>query len=126
MKRPLFLLALLFLCASTIFAQTAPILKFENKQVDFGVVNKKERPYLDVYFKFTNTDNTPIIIYNATVSCGCMTPYYSNKPVLKGETGTIRVRIDTKSQGGKFLKNIIIKSNAKNDLEIIKIAGTIN
>ena len=48
---------------------------------------------------------------------------YTEHPIQKGEKGLIKVKIDARNQKGHFNKPLIIKSNAQNYLEIIRVKG---
>lgn len=50
---------------------------------------------------------------------------YTKYPIQKGEKGSIKVEINTSKQDGYFNKPIIVKSNARNHLEIIRVKGVI-
>lgn len=50
---------------------------------------------------------------------------YTKYPIQKGEKGSIKVEINTSKQDGYFNKPIIVKSNARNYLEIIRVKGVI-
>ncbi|HMP31257.1 MAG TPA: DUF1573 domain-containing protein, partial [Saprospiraceae bacterium] len=89
MKR-IFLLSVLFtFVAFTSYAQTTPatkgpVLSFENGQdgtdVDYGNVDYGSDRIRKV--KFTNTGNEPLIINNASGSCGCTVPTWPQQPIL--------------------------------------------
>lgn len=48
------------------------------------------------------------------------------RPILNGEKGFIKITINTEKQKGYFNKSIFVNSNAKNNLEIIRIKGEVN
>lgn len=101
-----------------------PFLKIE-KEFNFGKINKKETPKKEFTIEITNTGNTPLVIIKTDVTCGCMTVTYTKHPILKGEKGLIKLDINASKQEGYFNKPIIIKSNAQNDLEILRVKGHI-
>ena len=108
-----------FLSLST-FAQE---FKFETETIDYGKINQGadgERTFV-----FTNVGNKPLIIKNIQSSCGCTIPQKSEKPILPGQKGKIKVSYDTKRVGG-FSKSITIFSNAKSARKIIRIKGIVN
>lgn len=95
------------------------------KKQSIGKVNRKEQQYVDVEYEFENTGNKPLVIIKADVSCGCMTVDYTKQPIKKGGKGYVKVKIDTKNQEGDFNKSVFIKSNATNNIELLRIVGKI-
>lgn len=108
----LFLLANMMLQAGEVRGQTpAPCIEFVQTTYDFDTLSQ----YGDglCSFTFKNTGNAPLVISNASSSCGCTVPRYSSSPIMPGKTGRITVRYNT-SRLGSFRKTIVVKSNAAN------------
>lgn len=99
------------------------VLLFEAKKYDFGSLKIKSTPTITVDFEFTNIGNEPLVILSADVSCSCLSADYIKKPIPPGEKGKVTIRVDTKDQPGEFNKSVFIKSNAVNDLELLRIKG---
>lgn len=102
-----------------------PFLAVE-KELDFGRIDKRKTPRKEFSIEMTNTGNSPLVIIKADVTCGCMKITHTKHPISIGEKGFIEVEIDASNQKGYFNKPIIIKSNAHNHLEIIRVKGVIN
>ncbi len=100
-------------------------LQFDGRKYDFVTVKRKKMPSMTINFPFTNTGNAPLVILKVDVSCGCLTPAFSRQPVMPGGKGSVRITIDVRSQRGDFNKIVFIKSNAVNDVELLKITGYI-
>jgi hypothetical protein len=100
----------------------APEITFENDVHDYGTI--KQGADGGCEFKFKNTGKEPLLITNAKGSCGCTVPTWPKEPIMKGETGIIKVHYDTKRVGA-FTKTVTINSNAKTDPKIITIKGTV-
>lgn len=125
MKKILVTLAFLSFVATTdVLAQAAPApapaaadpngpqFKFKGGDTyDFGNVTERDDPY-EKRFEFTNTGKSPLIIQNATASCGCTTPEWPKSPIMPGKTGVIVVKYNSKGRVGPFMKDIWIQSNA--------------
>lgn len=76
-------------------------------------------------FTFVNNGNEPLILSNVRASCGCTTPSYTQKPVMPGKTGTIKVRYNTQNVGG-FNKTVTVTSNAiDNPRVVLRIKGNV-
>jgi hypothetical protein len=106
--------------------ETGALLQFAAKRYDFGKLRIKKNPQIPVDFEFTNTGNEPLVILKADVSCGCLSADYPKTPIQPGEKGKITVTVDTKDQKGEFNKHLFVKSNAVNDVELLRIKGTLN
>lgn len=101
-----------------------PFLKVQ-KELDFGTIDRDKNSSKAFNIDFTNTGNSPLAIMKLDVSCGCIKATYTKVPIRKSEKGNIRIEINTRNQKGVFNKSVIIRSNAKNDYEIIRIKGKI-
>lgn len=86
--------------------------KFKAETHDFGTL--KEGPVATHVFEFTNVGNEPLIIQNASASCGCTTPEWPKEPILPGKKGKIVVNYNTQGRVAPFTKDVYIQSNAKN------------
>jgi hypothetical protein len=119
------ILSILLLASITTFAQTTSIdklIKFEKTAWAFGKV--KQNVPATYVFKFTNPGNAPIIIESAQAECGCTTPVYPTKPILKGKSGTIKVTYDAKNLGS-FTKKVTIKLVNVAETKILNITGEV-
>lgn len=90
-------------------ASTAAIV-FENTVYDFGKITDGDKASHD--FKFTNTGTSPLIISNASASCGCTVPDYPREPIAPGASAVIKVVFDSSGKVGMQNKQVIIESNA--------------
>lgn len=90
---------------------------FQN-EFDFGEILEGETVIHN--FEFKNTGSTPLIISNATAACGCTIPEKPLEPIMPGETGTIKVKFDSKGRKGKMYKNVTVVANADFPQLVIK------
>lgn len=63
-------------------------------------------------YRFKNTGTKPLIITNASASCGCTVPQKPEMPIMPGDTGFIKVVFDSKGRVGIAHKTITVTSNA--------------
>lgn len=108
--------------------KNGPMFKFKNEVHDFGTL--KEGPVADHVFEFTNTGNAPLIIQNASASCGCTVPAWPKEPILPGKKGSIKVSYTTQGHVTPFDKEVYIQSNAVNNPNggeryTLRIKGTV-
>lgn len=100
-------------------------LNLDKKRYDFGNISRKKQPLVPIEFKIENIGKEPLIILKVDVSCGCLSVDYPKNPIKPGEKTIITVNVNTKTQEGMFNKSIFIKSNAENDVELIRIVGEV-
>ncbi len=98
-------------------------LVFESETIDYGTIahnadGKRE-------FVFTNNGNKPLIITNATGSCGCTVPSSPKEPIAPGASGVIGVKYAT-DRVGAFTKTVTVSSNAEGlPTKVLTIKGTV-
>ena len=104
-------------------AQKGADIKFEKTSHNFGSFSEKN-PVVTYTFTFTNVGDLPLVIHQATASCGCTVPEYSKEPIKPGESGEIVVTYDgTGKFPGHFKKSITIRSNAKQEIIRLYVEG---
>jgi hypothetical protein len=101
----------------------APKVEFEKETYDFGIITPGEKVQYD--FKFKNTGKTPLIITNATASCGCTVPEYPKQPVKPGEEALIKVVFNSEGKMGKQDKVVTMTSNANPEMSQLHLVGEI-
>lgn len=101
--------ALLFASAGLATAQKNPVLKFNEVQKDFGQV--KQGKILTHVFKFKNEGDAPLLIQNVRTSCGCAAALISQREILPGKSGEIKVTFNTQGYEGRQTKYVYVDSN---------------
>ena len=95
---------------------------FKKNKHQFGAIQKGV-PATFV-FSYTNQSTKPIVIEYANAECGCTKPIYSEKPLLKGKTGTIKVTYNAEAMG-VFKKNVDVKFAHSNQPYTLTIEGEV-
>lgn len=95
-----------------------PVLSFEEEEYDFGTIQKGEN--VEHVFKFTNTGRAPLVITNATSSCGCTVPDAPKEPIAPGETAEMTVKYNG-SGNGQVTKTVTVSANTEKGKEQVKI-----
>ena len=100
-----------------------PSFKFEMEEYNFGSVKSGE--VVNYEFEFTNTGNEPLVITNASGSCGCTVPTYPKEPVLKNQKAKIKVTFNSAGKVGLQDKTVTITSNAAQSPMVLHIKGNV-
>lgn len=96
-----------------------PEMSFEEVEHDFGTIAKGTN--VEHTFKFTNTGKAPLVITNATSTCGCTVPTYPrNESIAPGETREMTVKFDGSGQG-QVAKTVTITANTESGTEKLRI-----
>lgn len=96
-----------------------PELSFDKEEHDFGTIAKNTN--VEHTFTFTNTGKAPLVITNATSTCGCTVPTYpKNQSIAPGETGEMLVKFNGSGQG-QVTKTVTINANTEKGTETIRI-----
>jgi len=90
---------------------------------NFGKATDGEK--VEYNYRFKNTGTKPLVIVNATASCGCTVPQKPENPILPGEIGFIKVVFDSKGRIGTAHKTISITSNAKPAFPELVLTGEV-
>ncbi|MBT8321644.1 MAG: DUF1573 domain-containing protein [Eudoraea sp.] len=100
-------------------SKNLPLMSFDKSEHDFGVIEQGAPQ--ETVFTFTNTGNAPLIITNATSSCGCTVPEYpKNTPIEPGQSGEMLVRFNGSGQN-QVTKTITVSANTAKGSEMIRI-----
>jgi hypothetical protein len=96
-----------------------PVMTFEVEEFDFG--NLAKGTNVEHVFKFTNTGKAPLVITNASSSCGCTIPSYpKNESIAPGETGEMTVKFDGSGQG-QVTKTVTVTANTEKGTQVLRI-----
>lgn len=90
---------------------------------DFGTITDGEK--VEFNFRFRNTGKNPLIVSNATASCGCTVPEKPEEPVRPGETGFIKVVFNSQGRVGPAQKQVTVTSNAYPAFPVLELKGQV-
>ena len=99
-----------------------PGIMFDSETIDYGTIQKGAEGKRE--FVFTNNGNKPLIITNATGSCGCTVPTKPTEPIMPGQKGVIGVKYDT-NRVGAFSKTVTVSTNASETPKTLTIKGNV-
>ena len=91
-----------------------PTISFAEMEHSFGNVVQGEK--VEYSFKFTNTGDAPLVITDASSSCGCTIPDWPKEPIPPGKSSYIQVSFNSAGKEGFTAKQIILHANTKPSL----------
>lgn len=100
-----------------------PVIEFDNKTFDFGMVKEGEK--VTHTYQVRNTGEAPLIIENARASCGCTTPEWTKEPIPVGGTGFVKAGFDSKGKSGMQNKTITITANTWPKATVLKFSAQV-
>jgi hypothetical protein len=101
----------------------APAMKFDKDTYNFGKIAQGDKVMHN--FAFVNTGKTPLIISDATASCGCTKPEWPKEPIKPGDKGIIKVTFNSTGKQGLQDKLITITSNTVPTQTLVHLAGEV-
>ena len=104
-------------------AKLVPVMEFEKSEHDFGIIEQGTPQ--ETIFVFTNTGNAPLVITNATSSCGCTVPNPPKEPIAPGEKGELMVKFNGSGQN-QVTKTITVVANTTKGSELLRIKAFVN
>lgn len=91
----------------------------------FNFGTKMQGEKIEFSFRFKNTGNNPLIIFDASASCGCTVPEKPAEPIKPGESGFIKVVFDSKGKSDHQIKDVTVTSNAVPGFPPLRLEGDI-
>ncbi|MEI6948248.1 DUF1573 domain-containing protein [Paraflavisolibacter sp. H34] len=73
----------------------------------------KEGQVVEVQWRFRNTGDKPLVITNASASCGCTVAEKPEQPIAPGGEGAIKAKFDSKGREGEQRKTVYVGANTK-------------
>ena len=101
----------------------AAVITFERDIYDFEKIEQGEKVQHE--FKFKNTGKSPLIISNATATCGCTIPETPKEPILPGKEGFIKVVFNSEGKMGMQDKVVTVTSNANPNVSTVHLVGEV-
>lgn len=121
MKKVFSLFVALFALVAVSYAQKG-VAKFATETHDFGKIEQGKPATFTFEFKNTGTD--PIIINDATASCGCTKPTFSREPIMPGKTGSVSATYNAAAMG-PFNKSVTVTSNGESPSVVLYLKGEV-
>ena len=108
----------------TIDSSYLPIITWQAAEFDFGTILEGDIVTRD--FVFTNTGTAPLIITNASSTCGCTIPEWPKTPIPPDSTASITVKFNSLDKRGDQNKVVTIFANTFPNTSKITITGKVD
>ncbi len=118
----LFASALVFGLVAMSQSKSDDIVSFNTDKHDFGKI--KQNVPVTYYFEIKNTSDKPVVVENASASCGCTVPEKPEKPINPGATGKLKVQYNAATIG-PFKKDVFIKLAGVEQPKTVQIVGEV-
>ena len=102
---------------------TAAVMKFDQDSFSFGKIVQGDSVVHQ--FKFTNTGKSPLIITDATATCGCTKPEWPKEPIQPNAQGSIKVTFHSVGKSGLQDKMITITGNTAPAQTMVHLVGEV-
>ncbi|MDX2196953.1 MAG: DUF1573 domain-containing protein [Cytophagales bacterium] len=103
--------------------ESTTTMSFEAYTYDFGKVKQGE--IVKKTFIFKNTGSNPLVISNASASCGCTVPNWPKQPIAPGANGNIDVQFNSTGKSGAQNKTVIITANTVPNTTTLILKGVV-
>lgn len=97
MKKIILLAAAFVFTVGAMAQKPEEVVKMNEETHDFGKV--KQGVPVTYSFEIKNISNKPIVISNATASCGCTVPEKPEAPIEPGKVGLLKVQYNSAAVG---------------------------
>jgi hypothetical protein len=125
--KKIILLASAFVFSLAAMAQTPSpkpddVIKVNTETHSFGKI--KQGTPVTYFFEITNKSNKPIVVENASASCGCTVPEKPSQPIMPGKTDKLKV-VYNAAAVGPINKDVYIKLAGIEEQKIVHITGEV-
>ena len=123
-KLVLFATALVF--GAAVMAQNAKtadeIVKFKEETHSFGKI--KQGVPVTYYFEIKNISDKPVVVENASASCGCTVPEKPDQPIAPGATAKMKV-VYNAAVVGPINKDVYVKFAGVETQKTLHLSGEV-
>lgn len=121
-KIALFASALFF--SVLVMAQSKPddVAKFNTENHSFGKI--KQGTPVTYFFEIKNVSDKPLVVANASASCGCTVPEKPEQPIAPGATAKLKVVFNAAAVG-PIKKEVYITFAGIEQIKTVHISGEV-
>jgi len=100
-----------------------PKIVFDTLSHTFGTLLAGQKVHYA--FRFKNTGHAPLVISDASASCGCTTPVKPSNAIQPGQSDSVVVGFDSANHPGHFDKGVKVWSNTLPNTTLLMIHGDV-
>lgn len=100
-----------------------PIIAWQDTVYQFGTINEGDT--ISHVYRFTNTGTAPLLINQASSTCGCTIPEWPKTPIPPDSSGTILVKFNSLNKPGAQTKVVTIFANTIPSTNKLTITGNV-
>ena len=122
--KKLFLFATALMFSVAVMAQTKAddVAKFNTESHSFGKI--KQNVPVTYFFEIKNISDKPLVVENASASCGCTVPEKPEQPIAPGATAKLKV-IYNAATVGPIAKDVYVKFAGIDQQKVLHITGEV-
>jgi len=106
------------------FVDEPTSIEFENDEYNFSTV--VDGDMVKHTFKFTNTGDKNLVLFDVKTTCGCTVPEdWPKQPIPPGESGEVKVIFNSNNKVGAVNKSIRIEANTNPTVSAVTITGEV-
>jgi hypothetical protein len=122
--KKIILLASAFVFSLAVMAQTKAddVMKVNTETHSFGKI--KQGTPVTYFFELTNKSDKPLVVENASASCGCTVPEKPSQPIMPGKTDKLKV-VYNAAAVGPINKDVYIKLAGIDEQKVVHITGEV-
>ena len=102
---------------------TAPVLTLAEANHDFGDVTANSK--VETYIKIKNDGKSPLIIRDASATCGCTVPEFPSNPIPVGGTDSVKIEYTAGNMNGRQQITVTLVTNTANGHEKFDISANV-
>ena len=107
---------------SNVFTDTTTV-QIIDSVYNFGKVTDGENVVYS--YRFKNNGSKPLVISQASASCGCTVPEKPEQPIKPGETGFLKIVFNSTGRVGPVHKEVTVISNAYPAFPVLQLIGEV-
>lgn len=102
--------------------KAADVAKFDSETIDLGKILQNNPT--SATFEVTNIGKEPLLIEQASPTCGCTISDYTKEPIAPGKKGIIKATYNAKNMN-MFEKHLTVKFAGVDEVKSITIKGEV-
>ena len=108
----------------TVLYQHHTSMKWQDTFIDIGTVDEGQKT--PISFKFKNTGQSPLVIFEVVPTCGCTIPQFTKDPIVPGAEDSVVALFNSEGKEGPYLKSIKVRCNTDENFKNLQFKVNVN